>query len=132
MGTNGGGVRRQGEGMEYELQRLPLLDARRVPRLAFAPRLDPRLHRRLARLDRPAIPIAETHRRLCAYACSLGLFRPSYEHVRRLVHGVRALRLGRAARRRATAALLIEVAYNLKPPGALVDRALDAGPYAPP
>jgi hypothetical protein len=118
--------------VDGELQRLLLLDARRVPWLAFAPRLDPRLHRRLARLDRATVPIAETHRRLCVYAWSLGLFRPSYEHVRRLVHALRMLRLTRARRRHTTAALLVEVAYNLKPPSALVDHALDAGPYAPP
>ena len=118
--------------MRHDLDRLPLLDARRVPRLAFAPRLDSRLHRRLGRLDRPDVPIAQTYRELCAYAGALGLFRPSYEHVRRLVHALRRLRLARVNRRRETATLLLEVAYNLKPPSALVDRALDAGPYAPP
>jgi hypothetical protein len=115
-----------------DLDRMPLLDERRVPRLAFAPRLDPRLHRRLVRLDRPDVAIAETHRRLGAYAWSIGVFRPSYEHVRRLVHALRALRRARARGRRTTATLLVEAVYNLKPPRPLVDHVLDAGPPAPP
>jgi hypothetical protein len=100
--------------------------------LAFAPRLDPRLHRALARLDDPAEPIAETYRRLTGHARRLGVYRPSYEHVRRLVWIVRSLRDQRRRRRRETAVLLFEVAYNLRPPSALVDHALDAGPTRPP
>jgi hypothetical protein len=112
--------------------RLPLLDARRVPKLAFAPRLDERLHRELARLDDPGVPIAETYRRLAAFARTQHLFRPSYEHVRRLVHILRRVRRALRDRRRATAGVLFDLAYNLKPPTALVDHLLDAGPYAPP
>jgi hypothetical protein len=112
--------------------RLPLLDARRVPKLAFAPRLDGRLHRELARLDDPAVPIAETYRRLAAFARVHQIFRPSYEHVRRLVHVLRRFRRALRDRRRATADVLFEIAYNLKPPTALVDHLLDAGPHAPP
>jgi hypothetical protein len=111
------------------VDRLPLLDARRLPRLAFAPRLDPRLHQMLAQIDDPSRPIAETYRRLTARARTLGLFRPSYEHVRRLVRIVRRFR---DLRRRDTARVLFEVAYNLKPPTALVDHLLDAGPTRPP
>jgi hypothetical protein len=114
------------------VDRLPLLDARRVPRLAFAPRLDPRLHRALARIDDPARPVAETYRDLAARARTLGLFRPSYEHVRRLVRILRRLRELRHARRRETALVLFEVAYNLRPPSAFVDHLLDAGPSRPP
>ena len=112
------------------VDRLPLLDARRVPRLAFAPRLDPRLHRALARLDDPAVPIAHTYRRVAAYARSAGLFRPSYEHVRRLIHLLRRLRGG--AGRRDTGHVLLEVAYAVRPPTALVDHMLDTGPARPP
>jgi len=111
------------------IDRLPLLDARRVPRLAFAPRLNPRLHAELARLDRPDVSIADTYRRLTAYARIHGLFRPSYEHVRRLVHLLRRLR--RPAGRRPTAHVLFEVAYNLRPPVALIDHVLDTGPASP-
>jgi hypothetical protein len=100
--------------------------------LAFAPRLDPRLHRELARLDDPETPIAETYRRLAAFARDRHIFRPSYEHARRLVHLIRQLRKAARDRRRATAGALFDIAYNLKPPTALVDHLLDAGPYAPP
>ncbi len=106
--------------------RLPLLDARRVPRLAFAPRLTPRLHAELARLDQPDVAIADTYRRLTAYARTHGLFRPSYEHVRRLVHLLRRLR--HPAARRSSAHVLFQVAYNLRPPTALIDHLLDTGP----
>ncbi len=109
--------------------RLPLLDARRVPRLAFAPRLHPRLHAELARLDDPNAPIADTYRRLTAYARTHKLYRPSYEHVRRLVHLLRRLR--RHAGRRSTARVLFEVAYNVRPPTALMDHLLDTGPASP-
>lgn len=111
------------------LERLPLLDARRVPRLAFAPRLHPRLHAELARLDDPDVPIADTYRCLAAYARTQGLFRPSYEHVRRLIHLLR--RLCRPAARRSSAQLLFQVAYNLRPPTALIDHLLDTGPATP-
>lgn len=111
------------------IDRLPLLDARRVPRLAFAPRLHPRLHRELARLDDADVPIAETYRRLTAYARTQGLFRPSYEHVRRLIHLLRRLR--RPAGRRSSAQVLFEVAYNLRPPTTLIDHLLDTGPASP-
>lgn len=114
------------------IERLPLLDARRVPQLAFAPRLDPRLHRAIARLDDPGIPIAETYRRLAAHARVHGLFRPSYEHIRRLIHLLRRVRAGLAARRRSTAHVLFEVAYNLRPPTALIDHLLDTGPASRP
>ena len=114
------------------VDRLPLLDARCVPRLAFAPRLDPRLHRELARLDDSHVPIAETYRRVAAYARGHRIFRPSYEHVRRLVHDLRRLRRARRASRRSTAQLLFEIADAVRPPAALVGNALDIGPTRPP
>ena len=122
IGTNAWGRSRHAVGV---VDRLPLLDARRVPRLAFAPRLHPLLHRELARLDDPGIPIADTYRRLTAYARALGLFRPSYEHVRRLIHMLRRLR--RAGRRGSTGYVLFEITYGLRPPTALVDDLLDTG-----
>lgn len=114
------------------VDRLPLLDARRVPRLTFAPRLDPRLHRELGRLDDSRVPIAETYRRVAAYARRHQIFRPSYEHVRRLVHDLRRVRLARGASRRSTAQLLFEVAYAVRPPAALIEHALEIGPTRPP
>jgi hypothetical protein len=118
--------------VSLDFDRRPLLDARRVPVAACAPRLDPRLHRELARLDDPGIPIADTYRALAAFARARRLYRPSYEHVRRLVHALRRLRAALGRKRRATAQVLFEVAANVKPPTALMDHALDAGPYAPP
>ena len=111
------------------IERRPLLDARRVPRLAFAPRLHPSLHEALAALDDPDVPIAETYRRLAAFARRERLFRPSYEHVRRLIHALRRLR--KAKGRGGTAHVLFQVAYNVRPPTALVDHLLDVGPAAP-
>ncbi len=108
------------------IERLPLLDARRVPRLAVAPRLHPALHEALVALDDPDVPIAETYRRLAAFARGRRLFRPSYEHVRRLIHAIRRIRAARA--RGGTAKVLLQVAYNVRPPTALVDHLLDVGP----
>jgi hypothetical protein len=51
----------------------------------LAPRYDPRIVRALRRLDDPQEPIAETCRRVGELAVRLGLTRPSYVHVRRLV-----------------------------------------------
>jgi hypothetical protein len=51
----------------------------------IAPRYDPRLVEMLYQLDDRSVAMAETCRRLGAYAVSLGLIRPSYVHVRRLI-----------------------------------------------
>lgn len=113
------------------IDRRPLLDARRVPVLAFAPRLDPRLHAVLACVDDPDRPIAEAYRRLAREARAMHLFRPSYEHVRRLIHALRRLRSRRRSRRASTAQVLFEVAYNVRPPTALLDHALETDPRPP-
>ena len=81
------------------------------------------------KLDDPSRPIAETYRRLAHRARELHLFRPSYEHIRRLVRIVRRFR---DLRRTDTSRVLFEVMYNLRPPTALVDHLLDAGPTRPP
>lgn len=97
--------------------------------LAFAPRLDPRLHAALARLDDPDRPIAETYRRLAADARTMRVFRPSYEHVRRLIHFLRRVRA--PSRRSSTARVVFEVAYNVRPPTAVIDHMLDTDPSPP-
>lgn len=56
-----------------------------------APRLPWQLVRALGRLDDPKRPVAETWRRAGAFADELGVPRPSYEQVRRLVERQRAL-----------------------------------------
>lgn len=50
-----------------------------------APRYDPRLLRAIRRLDDESLPIAEVWRRVGAHAEKIGLSRPSYVHVRRIV-----------------------------------------------
>jgi len=54
-----------------------------------APRYDTRLIRAIRRLDDEALPIAEVCRRVAAHAERLGLARPSYVHVRRIVRSER-------------------------------------------
>lgn len=51
----------------------------------LAPRYDPRIDVLLRKLDDRDEPIAETCRRIGAGAARLGLFRPSYPHLRRLI-----------------------------------------------
>jgi hypothetical protein len=53
--------------------------------VASAPRYDPRLLEALGRLDDRNVPIAEVARRVGSVAAALGLPRPSYVHLRRLV-----------------------------------------------
>ena len=60
--------------------------------LAFAPRIPQRLLEALVRLDDPAVPIAETYRRLGEQADRMGITRPSYQRVRVLVHLFRRIR----------------------------------------
>ncbi len=52
---------------------------------ASAPRYDPRLVRAIRRLDDEALPIAEVWRRVGGVAERLGVPRPSYVHLRRIV-----------------------------------------------
>jgi hypothetical protein len=55
----------------------------------IAPRYDPRLVAALVDLDDRSLPIAEICRRLGDVAVSIGVSRPSYVHVRRLVRAKR-------------------------------------------
>jgi hypothetical protein len=58
--------------------------------MRFAPRLSPRLLEAIVELDDRSLPIAEVSRRVGRRAVELGLPRPSYGHVRRLVRELRA------------------------------------------
>jgi len=78
-----------------------------------APRYDPRLLEALLRLDDRAVPIAEVGRRLGRAADELGLTRPSYVHVRRLVTALREWQDDEAERRRALRGLAVEVATDV-------------------
>ena len=51
----------------------------------IAPRYDVRILELASALDDPFEPMAETCRRVAAAAESLGLFRPSYAHLRRFL-----------------------------------------------
>jgi hypothetical protein len=62
---------------------------------AAAPRYDPRLLAAVRRLDDENAPIAETCRRVGDAAAALGLPRPSYVHLRRIVKADRELRRSR-------------------------------------
>lgn len=57
-----------------------------------APRYSPRLLAAVRRLDDRTVPLAETCRRVGDAAERLGLARPSYVHVRRIIHEERRRR----------------------------------------
>jgi hypothetical protein len=82
----------------------------------FAPRIGPSLIEAIVRLDDVRVPIAEINRRVGEEAERLGLRRPSYQRVRELVHESRRLR-----RRPTTASVLVDVAFRVRPPTAIID-----------
>jgi hypothetical protein len=84
---------------------------------SFAPRLSPRLLAAISRLDDGRLPIAEVCRRVCAEADRLGLPRPSYQRVRVIVHEERRLRAAQIK----TGEILLDVAFRVRPPEAVVD-----------
>jgi hypothetical protein len=83
--------------------------------VSCAPRLDARLIAAIANLDNRNRPIAETYRGVAAVAEGLGLLRPSYEQVRRLIHEIRGRR-----RDPVIGQLLLDIASQRRPPEALV------------
>ena len=89
-----------------------------------APRISARLITALVRLDNPALPIAEINRRLGAEAARLGLTRPSYERIRVLLHEARLIRRRRGA---TTAQVLVDIAFRLRPPEAILDHLAGIG-----
>jgi hypothetical protein len=68
------------------------------------------------RFDDRTLPIAETCRRVGREAERLGLPRPSYQRIRVLVHESRRLR-----REPSTSAILVDVAFRVRPPDAIID-----------
>ena len=76
-----------------------------------APRIDPRLRRVARRLGGRGARAADAHRSVGEYAAKLGLVRPSYQQVRLLVNEARY----RAAARRATRQLLLDVYFQRRP-----------------
>jgi hypothetical protein len=81
-----------------------------------APRTDLRLVAVLARIDDRDRPIAETNRRLGVIAEGLGIDRPSYEQVRRLVHALREHRADPTIGQ-----ILLDVYFRVRPPEALFE-----------
>jgi hypothetical protein len=87
---------------------------------ASAPRLCVSLLQALERVDDGTLPIAEIWRRVCATADDIGAPRPSYERVRVLV-----LR-NRAWKAPSVAGTLVDVAFRVRPPEAVVEALADA------
>jgi hypothetical protein len=90
--------------------------------LSFAPRIPQRLLDEIERQSRRSVPIAEMNRCVGRAATRMGLYRPSYQQVRVLVHEARRLR------RRAPASVstvAMEVAFRVKTPDALLLRLLE-------
>jgi hypothetical protein len=88
----------------------------------IAPRISPKLIEAIVRFDDRTRPIAETSRRVGREAERLGLPRPSYERVRELVHAMRRIRRGPT-----TGSVLVDIAFRVRPPEALVDHLSGAG-----
>jgi hypothetical protein len=91
--------------------------------LAFAPRIPRQLLAALVRLDDRTLPIAEIYRRLGAEADRLRVTRPSYQRIRVLLHEARRLRRARPS----TAAVLVDLAFRLRPPTAVLDHLAGIG-----
>jgi hypothetical protein len=86
---------------------------------ASAPRYDPRVHAAVRRLDDETVPIAETCRRVGEAAAALGLPRPSYVHLRRIVKADREIR---RAQREVAIEIVGDLAAGLAP---RIPRAVD-------
>jgi hypothetical protein len=85
--------------------------------LSFAPRISPRLLDEIERQSRRTVPIAEMNRCVGRAATRMGLYRPSYEQVRVLVHTARRLRVrGRGP----VSTVARQVAFRVKPPEAIL------------
>jgi hypothetical protein len=85
----------------------------------LAARIPDRLYKRLLKLDDPSRPIAETYRQLASEAERMGLTRPSYERIRVLVHQTRRWRRSRGP---STTSVLVDVAFRVRPPEAVLDQ----------
>jgi hypothetical protein len=90
----------------------------------LAARVPDRLYKRLVKLDDERVPIAETYRRVAAEAERLGLTRPSYERIRVLVHESRRWRRSKGP---STSSVLVDVAFRLRPPEAVLDHISGVG-----
>jgi hypothetical protein len=87
-----------------------------------APRIGRRLLAELARLDDPALSIAEVNRRLGEAAERLGVKRPSYERVRTLLHERHP-----SSTQPSTLRVVAEISTRTRPPEALLDHIAGIG-----
>jgi hypothetical protein len=92
--------------------------------LSFAPRIPQRLLDEIERQSRRAVPIAEMNRCVGRAAAEMGLYEPSYEQVRVLVHIARRLRRQGPV---PVSTVARQVAFRVKPPEAIILRL-----FAPP
>jgi proteasome lid subunit RPN8/RPN11 len=88
----------------------------------LAPRIRKELLEAMVRHDKRTHPIAETCRRVGREAERRGLTRPSYQRVRELVHESRRLRRGPS-----TTSVLVDVAFRVRPPEAVLDHLSGTG-----
>ena len=75
----------------------------------IAPRYDPKILEAVRALDDLSEPMAETARRVGTAAQRMGLIRPTYPHLRRLIRAERALRAAERAQREAMRELVADV-----------------------
>jgi hypothetical protein len=94
--------------------------------LSFAPRIPQRLLDEIERQSRRSVPIAEMNRCVGRAAAARGLYRPSYEQVRVLVHAARRLRRQAPA---PVSTVAMQVAFRVRPPEAILPRLFE--PAAP-
>lgn len=85
--------------------------------LSFAPRIPRRLLDEIERQSQRRVPIAEMNRCVGRAAARMGLYRPSYEQVRILVHTARRLRQQSGPR---VSTLAMDVAFRVRAPEALL------------
>jgi len=91
--------------------------------LDFAPRISPRLRAEIERLADASLSAAEITRAVGAKAERLGLRRPSYEQVRKLAREHR-----RRPRPPSTTDVLLDVAFRVRPPNAIVSHLAGTDP----
>ncbi|MFL5942224.1 MAG: hypothetical protein ACJ75L_03025 [Gaiellaceae bacterium] len=94
--------------------------------LSFAPRIPQRLLDEIERQSRRSVPIAEMNRCVGRAAARMGLYRPSYQQVRVLVHEARRLRRHAPV---PVSTVARQVAFRVRPPDAILLRFLE--PPAP-
>jgi hypothetical protein len=87
---------------------------------SFAPRIPVAVLEAIVRADDRRVPIAEVNRLVGREAQRLGYAKPSYQRVRELVHQSRRIRRGPT-----TASVLVDVAFRVRPPDALLEHLTD-------